>query len=277
MKNQGTSCSSCYRISLNAALVGFLILCLLLGPTTAQVSDDDTPILDDTETVKFIAGVLSNERMRLTAITKENLLEMSGIHLEPSNRINSQTGIRLQDALKPNAELAVEFLNSKLGSTSSNSQVNASIEFSNQTLDYLSLSDVNHQVKCLAEAIYFEARGENVIGQYAVAEVILNRVDNKQFPNSVCKVVSEGATKLHSCQFSYNCDGKPEYINDLKSYKRILKLSNMFYGGTIRLLTGGATFYHSKDVAPSWTTKLKKTREIGRHIFYKTENRIAKK
>ena len=148
-------------------------------------------------------------------------------------------------------------------------------EFSSETLDYLLLGDVDPQVKCLAEAIYFEARGENVIGQYAVAEVILNRVDADQFPNSVCKVVSEGATKLNSCQFSYNCDGKPEYINDLKSYKRILKLSDMFYDGTARLLTGGATFYHSQDVNPSWTTKLKKTRELGRHIFYKIESRVA--
>ncbi|MDG2473787.1 MAG: cell wall hydrolase, partial [Paracoccaceae bacterium] len=104
-----------------------------------------------------------------------------------------------------------------------------------------------------------------------------NRVDAKQFPNSVCKVVSEGATKLHSCQFSYNCDGKPEFVNDSKSYKRILKLANMFYSGTARLLTGGATFYHTKDVNPSWTSKLKKTRQIGGHIFYKIESRVAQK
>ena len=149
--------------------------------------------------------------------------------------------------------------------------------FSSESLDYVNLGDVDQQVKCLAEAIYFEARGENVVGQYAVAEVILNRVDQKQFPNSVCEVVSEGATKLNSCQFSYNCDGKPEYINDLKSYKRILKLADMFYAGTARLLTGGATFYHSQDVSPSWIAKLKKTREIGRHIFYKIESRVAQK
>ena len=150
-------------------------------------------------------------------------------------------------------------------------------QFSEESLDYITLKDLNPQIKCLAEAIYFEARGENLLGRVAVAEVILNRVDSDQFPNSVCKVVAEGASRLNSCQFSYNCDGKPEYINDRKSYQRILKLSDIIYRQAARMLTEGATFYHSTGVKPGWAKKMKNTGEIGKHLFYKVERRVAQK
>ncbi len=125
------------------------------------------------------------------------------------------------------------------------------------------------EMKCLAEAIYFEARGETIEGQYAVGEVIINRVLSNEFPSSVCGVISEGANRLNACQFSYNCDGKLETINEKKIYGRILKLSKILLEPSARFLTGGATFYHSKFVSPSWSKKFLKTNEIGNHVFYK--------
>ena len=65
---------------------------------------------------------------------------------------------------------------------------------------------------CLTEALYFEARGETLKGQLAVAEVILNRVDNRKYPDSICGVITQGASKRHKCQFSFKCDGRPEKI-----------------------------------------------------------------
>ena len=124
-------------------------------------------------------------------------------------------------------------------------------------------------MKCLAEAIYFEARGETIEGQYAVGEVIINRVLSNEFPSSVCGVISEGANRLNACQFSYNFDGKLETINEKKIYGRILKLSKILLEPSARFLTGGATFYHSKFVSPSWSKKFLKTNEIGNHVFYK--------
>ena len=132
--------------------------------------------------------------------------------------------------------------------------------------DHETLEEAQH---CLAQAIYFEARGEALEGQYAVGEVIINRVLSKDFPNSVCGVISEGANRLNACQFSYNCDGKLETIKEKKIYERILKLSQMLLEPSARFLTSGATFYHSKLVSPSWSKKFIKTNEIGNHVFYK--------
>jgi hypothetical protein len=141
--------------------------------------------------------------------------------------------------------------------------------FTFDTIDNLPKPKATSEMKCLAEAIYFEARGEALEGQYAVGEVIINRVLSKDFPNSVCGVISEGASRLNACQFSYNCDGKMEKITEKKIYERILKLSEMLLEPSARFLTGGATFYHSKLVSPSWSKKFKKTNEIGNHVFYK--------
>ena len=142
-------------------------------------------------------------------------------------------------------------------------------KFSFNTIDNLPKPKSTSEMKCLAEAIYFEARGEALEGQYAVGEVIINRVLSKDFPNTVCGVISEGASRLNSCQFSYNCDGKLETITEKKIYERILKLSKMLLEPTARFLTNGATFYHSKLVSPSWSKKFIKTNEIGNHVFYK--------
>ena len=141
--------------------------------------------------------------------------------------------------------------------------------FTFDTIDNLPKPKATSEMKCLAEAIYFEARGEALEGQYAVGEVIINRVLSKDFPNSVCGVISEGASRLNACQFSYNCDGKLETITEKKIYERILKLSKMLLEPSARFLTSGATFYHSKLVSPSWSKKFIKTNEIGNHVFYK--------
>ena len=142
-------------------------------------------------------------------------------------------------------------------------------KFSFETIDNFPKPRPTSEMKCLAEAIYFEARGEALEGQYAVGEVIINRVLSKDFPNSVCGVISDGANRLNACQFSYNCDGKLETITEKKIYERILKLSQMLLEPSARFLTSGATFYHSKLVSPSWSKKFIKTNEIGNHVFYK--------
>ncbi len=142
-------------------------------------------------------------------------------------------------------------------------------KFSFIALDNLPKPKATSEMKCLAEAIYFEARGEEIEGQYAVGEVIINRVISKEFPNSICGVISEGASRLNACQFSYNCDGKLEIISEKKIYDRILKLSKILLEPTARFLTGGATFYHSRLVSPSWSKKFVKTKEIGNHFFYR--------
>ena len=147
---------------------------------------------------------------------------------------------------------------------------NSEIEFFSKTaLDNISMPKMNRELKCLSEALYFEARGEQIEGQIAVADVIINRKKSNQFPNTICGVISEGSHKRHACQFSYNCDGKLELIYDKRTYNRIVKLSSLILNGAFSDVTKGATFFHASEVSPAWSKKFKKTRKIGRHIFYK--------
>lgn len=122
--------------------------------------------------------------------------------------------------------------------------------------------------QCLTEALYFEARGESLIGQVAVAEVILNRKAHTRFPKTVCGVINQGAKRKTGCQFSYKCDGHKEVFAERRAYESVGKLAQLMLDGTFRDLTKGATFYHTKSVNPSWSRKLKKTAIIGEHLFF---------
>jgi spore germination cell wall hydrolase CwlJ-like protein len=124
---------------------------------------------------------------------------------------------------------------------------------------------------CLTEALYFEARGENLQGQFAVAEVILNRRDSAKFPSSVCRVISQGSTsgKKHACQFSYKCDGYAEVFSEKNAYTQVGKIARIMLDGKVRSLTKGATFYHTGAVSPRWSRKFERTAKVGRHYFYR--------
>ena len=135
-------------------------------------------------------------------------------------------------------------------------------------LDLLPVQKGGKQWHCFAQALYFEARGESIKGQFAVAEVILNRTDSKDFPNSICSVVNQGGLKRHKCQFSYMCDGKFEIVRDRRAFNLAGKIAKIMMRGAPRELTTGATFYHSQNVSPRWSRKFRKTVSIGRHYFY---------
>jgi spore germination cell wall hydrolase CwlJ-like protein len=122
---------------------------------------------------------------------------------------------------------------------------------------------------CLTEALYFEARGETVQGQFAVAEVILNRVDHPRFPNSICGVIHQGTGKKYACQFTYTCDGREEVINEPAIHDRLGRIARAMMDGAPRDLTFGATHYHTTAVAPRWASRFQKTASIGVHRFYR--------
>lgn len=128
---------------------------------------------------------------------------------------------------------------------------------------------------CLAEAIYFEARGESVKGQFAVAEVILNRVDSAEFPDSICKVVNQGTGRKYACQFTYTCDGMPEKINEPRAFDRVGMVAHLMTEGADRALTDGATHYHTKSVNPNWSRVFPRTATIGYHHFYRMPTRVS--
>ncbi len=125
--------------------------------------------------------------------------------------------------------------------------------------------------RCLTEALYFEARGEPIEGQYAVAEVILNRVDNPNYPNSVCEVVNEGTGRRFACQFTYTCDGRPEDVSDTAAWHRLGHIARIMIDGAPRDLTEDATHYHADWVNPRWSRVYPRTAAYGEHIFYRQQ------
>jgi spore germination cell wall hydrolase CwlJ-like protein len=129
--------------------------------------------------------------------------------------------------------------------------------------------------ECLAEALYFEARGESVRGMFAVAEVILNRVDRGDYPNSVCGVVHQGTGARYACQFTYTCDGHAETIHEPRAWRTVGQVARLMIDGAPRALTDGATHYHTRAVNPSWAGRLPRTASIGSHYFYRAPTRTA--
>lgn len=154
-------------------------------------------------------------------------------------------------------------------------QSGSDVVFSKSWLDAQPKAKGSAQWKCLSEALYFEARGETVKGQFAVAEVILNRVKSTRFPGSLCGVINQGTGKKYGCQFTYTCDGKPERINEPKSYERVAKVARAVIDGRAPDLTNGATHYHTTAVRPRWSKVYTKTARIGVHIFYRHTYRTA--
>jgi len=129
------------------------------------------------------------------------------------------------------------------------------------------------EIKCLAEAIYFEARGEPEKGQVAVAQVVLNRVKNPTFPNTICEVVYQNADKRDACQFSFACDGQPESISEPDAWATSLALAKKIIGDDKTLYlaeVGASTHYHATYVRPDWASDMQKIDKIGTHVFYKT-------
>jgi spore germination cell wall hydrolase CwlJ-like protein len=131
------------------------------------------------------------------------------------------------------------------------------------------------QTACLAEAIYFESRGEPLAGQIAVAEVILNRVDSRSYPRTICGVTSQGAGSGRACQFSYACDGRSDAMSSPEPRARSEKLAALIVAGHVDPVTDGATHFHSTAVRPGWSRQFARTAAYGHHIFYREPTRSA--
>ena len=147
---------------------------------------------------------------------------------------------------------------------------------------YVSTASLVHdnqkQRSCLARALYNEARGEPEAGQWAVAAVILNRVQSSRYPDTVCDVVYQNASKFNRCQFSFACDGKPDdggignrIVRESWVKANLMAKSAMdrfIVGQRIEALPSTALYYHARSVQPAWASAMKREAQIGAHIFY---------
>ena len=133
---------------------------------------------------------------------------------------------------------------------------------------------------CLALNTYHEAKNQSMIGQVATAQVVMNRVADSRYPNTVCEVVKQGpkykgsdVPVRHKCQFSWFCDGKSdEPRKDSKEWRMAQEYARIVLSGRIVLdVTEGATHYHATYVKPSWARTKTRTTRIESHIFYRWE------
>ncbi|MFN4057710.1 MAG: cell wall hydrolase [Roseinatronobacter sp.] len=145
------------------------------------------------------------------------------------------------------------------------------VHYSEKWLRSVAVRPLSEQEHCLATAIYHEARGEGIKGQFAVAEVILNRVASREFPNSICGVVYQGVRPgiYGGCQFSFACDGKSEDMPNRRAADLVRRIAQVMADGGHRGLTSGATYFHTIAVSPNWAQRFSNTAQIGAHLFYR--------
>ena len=138
-------------------------------------------------------------------------------------------------------------------------------------------------IKCLTDNMYHEARDQGTAGLLAVSSVVLNRVKDKRFPDTICEVVKQGPTRpswkdknirfpiKNRCQFSWYCDGASDNPKNKKQFDEFLEIASAILTGELPFIdiTDGATYYHANYVNPSWARKRTKTERIDDHIFYK--------
>ena len=130
-------------------------------------------------------------------------------------------------------------------------------------------ADLNGELNCLALAIYYEARSEQFIGQLAVAQVVMNRVRHRDYPDTICGVVFEGSDRSTGCQFTFTCDGSLIREPRGRSWRRSQLIAQHAFMGFGRDVTRRATHYHTVAVDPYWNDSLVRTRRIGTHICYR--------
>ena len=152
-------------------------------------------------------------------------------------------------------------------------EVNADNQRAKTPAERLGLFDEksrNKSEKCLAEAVYFESRGEAVRGQIGVAQVVLNRAFSGYYPTTVCGVVYQNKYRHFACQFTFACDNTADVIREPDMWERARKIAKAMLDGQIWLPeVGKSTHYHAYWVRPSWVSEMKRMYKFGVHTFYR--------
>lgn len=158
-------------------------------------------------------------------------------------------------------------------SVASKGEITTPVQRTKTPAERLSLADpkvrAKHE-KCLANAVYFEARGEPVRGQIAVAQVVINRAFSGYYPETVCGVVYQNAHRRLACQFTFACDGIRDVVTEPEQWERAKRIAKETLDGRIWLPeVGKSTHYHAYYVRPYWARTMKKLNRTGAHLFYR--------
>ena len=261
-----------------------LIACLAGGMAlSVNGAHADTQSAGDTPYRAALADALGGEQAALTAFSAtRDFVRAAGLERIDTDRVgqnrNEGDAQAAIDAHIDEDAGAAKTANGKLAAvTARELSTKDTPRLTETQLARVKVGNKSKQWYCLTEALYFEARGESLKGQIAVAEVILNRVDSKLYPNSVCGVIQQGQHRRNACQFSYNCDGRSNAIGNKKVFDRLGKIAWSMMNGTPRKLTGRALYYHNTTVSPRWSKKFHRTAKIGSHIFYRRSVKLSQR
>ncbi|WP_246413803.1 cell wall hydrolase [Rubricella aquisinus] len=251
------------------AIAAAFALCVTV-PATAQ------PIVSaETQAIQQISAMMAQERAVVSAINADRLLELGGAG--NSLPVTAPADMAVTSLTDPGLAMDPQGLatNAQASLMDDLDAMVVVTPLTDDILDAMPPADGGRQWECLTQALYFEARGETLAGQIAVAEVILNRVDDRRYPSSICGVIEQGAHRRNACQFSYMCDGEREVITERDSWETLGKVARVMMDGRPRYLTAGATHYHATFVNPGWASRLIQTTWIGDHKFFRYPTQLV--
>ncbi|MBP7000141.1 cell wall hydrolase [Amaricoccus sp.] len=243
------------RAALAAALAAGLAAALGAGHAAAEARSSSTAAEGASDQ---LSRILSREHAALDAVGASRIEKLAGARNAAASGVTLAARQAAPDMPTPPAPAAA---------------APARLDFA--ALDRMAPAAGGADFQCLAEAVYFESRGEPLAGQIAVAEVVLNRVDSPLYPQSVCGVTRQGAGG--GCQFSYACDGRSDAMTSALARSRAEKIARMMLDGRPRDITDGATNFHATYVSPGWSRSFTRTAAIGAHVFYRQPTRVAQR
>jgi spore germination cell wall hydrolase CwlJ-like protein len=144
-----------------------------------------------------------------------------------------------------------------------------------QAVDPAGQAPMDDSITCLARTIYWEAKGADAQDMTAVASVVLNRLGHDGFPDTICGVVKQGV-ETKACQFSWWCDGRPDQVEEAQRYEVAKEIARKALNQQLKDPTGGALYFHDRNVHPDWAKAYRKTAETRHFLFYKPNQALAR-
>lgn len=144
-----------------------------------------------------------------------------------------------------------------------------------QAVDPAGQAALDDSITCLARTVYWEAKGADAEDMAAVASVVLNRLGSEGFPDTICGVVKQGV-ESKACQFSWWCDGRPDQVEEPQRYGIAKEIARKALNQQLKDSTGGALYFHDRNVRPDWAKAYRRTAQTRHLLFYKPNQALAR-
>ena len=144
-----------------------------------------------------------------------------------------------------------------------------------QAVDPAGKAPLDDSLTCLARTLYWEAKGADAKDMAAVASVVLNRLGQDGFPDTICGVVKQGVENK-ACQFSWWCDGRPDQVEEPQRYDVAKEIARKALNQQLQDSTGGALYFHDRSVHPAWAKTYRRTAKTTHFLFYKPNQALAR-